>query len=125
VTIGQLEHKFPNGLHDSNLIGLAVDFASGSACITLDVDCDDPNPEIYIGIKLRLTGLSLFVVEPPDVRIPLLYDGSIDASGYETSDDRLHNLKSYREHAPAGSFFYSFFRTNGTARFTSPLRTLS
>jgi hypothetical protein len=109
VTIKELEHKFPNGFHDSLLIGITVDFVSGSARIELDVDCDDPDPNIYTRIKLRLTGLSLFVVDPPDVRIPFSYSDSIDTSGYETSDDRLPSLSSYREHAPAGSFFYSFF----------------
>ena len=109
MTIEELENKFLNGFHDAHLVGMTVDFPSGSACIELDVDCDDPDPNVYTRIKFRLTGLSLFVVEPPDVRISLSYGETFEASGYETSDKMLPNLESYRKNAPVGSFFYSFF----------------
>lgn len=109
MTIAEIENKFPNGFHDSYLIGMTVDFPSGSARIELDLDCDDPDPNTFTRIKLRLTGLSLFIVDQPDNRIPLSYEDSIWTSGYETSEDILNNLRSYREHVPAGSFFYSFF----------------
>src|SRR5258708_8840947 len=84
---------------------MAVDFPSASACIELDVDCDDPDPNVYTRIKFRLTGLSLFVVEPPDIRISLSYGETFDASGYETSDKMLPNRESSPKHAPAGSSF--------------------
>ena len=109
MTIEELEDKFPNGFHDAHLVGMTVDFLSGSACIELDVDCDDPDPNVYTRIKFRLTGLSLFVVEPPDVRISLSYGNTIETSGFETSDEMLPNLTSYHKNVPAGSFFYSFF----------------
>ena len=109
MTIEELEDKFPNGFHDAHLVGMTVDFPFASACVELDVDCDDPDPNFYTRIKFRLTGLSLFVVEPPDIRISLSYGETLDASGYETSDKMLPNLESYRKNAPAGSFFYSFF----------------
>lgn len=109
MTIEELENKFPNGFHDSQLVGMTIDFPSGSARIELDLDCDDPDPDVYTRIKLRLTGLSLFIVDPPDIRVPLSYEDSIWTSGYPTSADMLQDLPNYREHVPAGSFFYSFF----------------
>lgn len=109
VTIEELEDKFPNGFHDAQLVGMTVDFPAGSISIELDVDCDDPDPNAYSRIKFRLTGLSLFIVDPPDVRILLSYRDSIWTSGYETSEKMLPNLENYRKNVPAGSFFYSFF----------------
>ena len=109
MTIEKLENKFPNGFHDAMLVGMVVDFPTESICIVLDVDCDDPDPNVYTRIRFRLTGLSLFIVDPPDVRISLSYGDSIEASGYETSDKMLPDLESYRKNVPAGSFFYSFF----------------
>lgn len=109
VTIEELEDKFPNGFHDAGLVGMTVDFPAGSVCIELDVDCDDPDPNVYTRIKFRLTGLSLFVVEPPDASISLSYGDTIETSGYETSDKILPSLEIYRRNVPAGSFFYSFF----------------
>jgi hypothetical protein len=109
VTIEELENEFPNGFHDAHLVGMAVDFPAKSLRIELDVDCDDPDPNVYTRIKFRLTGLSLFIVEPPYLRIPLSYGDTIWTSGNETSDKMLPGLETYRKNTPAGSFFYSFF----------------
>jgi hypothetical protein len=109
VTIEELESRFPNGFHDAQLVGMKVDFAASSVCFELDVDCDDPDPNVITRIKFRLTGLSLFIVEPPDPRIALAYGDTIEASGYDTSDKMLSGFETYRKNVPAGSFFYSFF----------------
>jgi hypothetical protein len=112
VTIEELEDKFPNGFHDSQLVGLTVDFPTESLRVELDVDCNDPDPNVYTRIKFRLTGLSLFIVEPPDLRISLSYGHTIHTCGDETSDKILSGLETYRKNVPAGSFFYSFFLTH-------------
>jgi len=109
VTIEELENKFPNGFHDAHLVGMTVDFPAESIRIELDVDCDDPDPNVYTRIKVRLTGLSLFIVEPPDLRISLSYGDTIGTCGDKTSDKMLPGLETYSKNVPAGSFFYSFF----------------
>jgi hypothetical protein len=109
VTIEELENKFPSGFHDAYLVGMTVDFPAAAVLIELDLDTDDPDPNVYTRIKFRLTGLSLFIVEPPDVRISLSYGDTIWTSGFETSDKMLPNLETYRKNVPVGSFFYSFF----------------
>jgi hypothetical protein len=60
-------------------------------------------------MKVRLTGLSFFVMEPPDVGIPLSFEGTLETSGFATDEKMLPNLETYRRNAPPGSFFYSFF----------------
>jgi hypothetical protein len=112
VTIEELENKYPNGFHDAHLVAVTVDFPSGAASFELDIDCDDPDPNVYTRIKFRLTGPFLFIVDPPDTRISLSYGDTIEASGYKTSDEMLANLESYRKNAPPRSFFYSFFMTH-------------
>jgi hypothetical protein len=112
VTIEELENKFPNGFHDAHLVSMTVDFPAESLRIELDVDCDDPDPNVYTRIKFRLTGLSLFIVDPPDLKISLSYGDTIETSGYQTSDKMLSNLETYRKNVPAGSFFYSFYLTH-------------
>ncbi len=109
MTIEELENMLPNGFHDSFLVAVTVDFASGTGCIELDVDYDDPDPKVFRRMKLRLKGLSLFIVDPPDVRNALSFDHRIWVRGYETDENILPNLASYRNNAPTGSFFYSFF----------------
>lgn len=109
MTIAELEHNLPNGFHDSFMVGFAVDFAAATACFELDVDFDNPNPDVFKRIKLRVSGLSLFVVGQPDMRNPLSFGSTVWTSGYETDEKMLPDLETYRRNAPAGSFFYSFF----------------
>jgi hypothetical protein len=108
MTIEELENTLPNGFHDSYLLSVAVDFAAGTGCIELDVDYDDPDPNVFRRMKLRLKGLSLFIVEPPDLRSSLSA-GRICTSGDVTSEKVLSGLESYRKNVPTGSFFYTFF----------------
>jgi hypothetical protein len=107
--MAELEKRFPNRFHDSQLVGMSADFPAASALIEMDLDADDPSPNAFTRIKLRLTGLSFFIVEPPDVGISLSRGNTMWTSGCETSEQMLPNLGSYRNNAPAGSFFYSFF----------------
>lgn len=88
---------------------MSVDFPAASVLIEMNLDIDDPNPEAYTRIEFRLTGLSLFIVEPPDVRVSLSCGDTMWTSGCKTSEQILPNLGSYQNNAPAGSFFYSFF----------------
>ena len=55
MTIAELEDKLPNGFHDSIMVGFTVDFAAATACFELDVDYDDPDPEVFKRMKLRVT----------------------------------------------------------------------
>jgi len=108
MTIEQLEDELPNGFHDSFLVSVAVDFAAGTGCLELDVDCDDPDPEVFRRMKLKLKGLSLFIIEPPDLRRKFSLGGTEWTEGCVTTQAELPNLESYRQVLPAGSFFYSF-----------------
>lgn len=108
MTIEELEDTLPNGFHDAFLVGIEVDFVEGKCSVMLDVDADDPDPEVFRRVKLQLSGLCLFIADPPDLREPFS-SGSIWTCGYPTSEQMLPNLELYRKSAPTGAFFYSFF----------------
>jgi hypothetical protein len=109
MTIEELENQLPNGFHDSQLVSLSANLSAGTCCLELDVDYDDPDPDTFRRMKLRLGGVSLLVVEPPSLGGSLLPKDSIWTSGCITSEKILPNLGSYQKNAPPGTFFYSFF----------------
>jgi hypothetical protein len=109
MTIAELEVKLPNGFHDSYLVSIALDFCAGTCRIELDVDYDDPDPEVFRRMRLDLKGLSFFVIDPPAMQTSLLFGDTIWASGYDTTEKILPGLETYRNNVPVGSFFYSFF----------------
>jgi hypothetical protein len=109
MTIAELEDTLPNGFHDSHLVSVALDFSAGTCRIELDVDYDNPDPDVFRRMRLDLKGLSFFAVEPPASQASLPFGDTVWVSGYDTSEKMLPSLESYRKNAPAGSFFYSFF----------------
>jgi hypothetical protein len=100
MTIAELEDKLPNGFHDWHLVSVALDFCSATCCIVLDVDYDDPDPNVFRRMRLVLKGLCFFVVDPPTVQTSLSFGESVWASGYATSDEILPSLESYRKECP-------------------------
>ena len=66
-------------------------------------------------MKLRLKGLSLLIVEPPSGQDSLTVGDTVWTTGSVTSEQMLPNLEVYRQNAPAGSFFYSFFLADRSA----------
>jgi hypothetical protein len=109
MTIEELEQQLPNGFHDSFLIAFRVDFATGSAFIELDLDFDDPGPNMFRRKTLRLDGLSMFVVEPRDLSSSPSTGGRMWLDGCTSSEQIFPKLQSYKGSSTRGTFFYSFF----------------
>jgi hypothetical protein len=109
MTIEELEETLPNGFHDSQIVSISVNFLVGTCCIELDVDHDDPDPDVFKRMKLQLKDVSLVAIEPPDPKIDLSTKETVWASGHPTSEKILPALDSYRKSAPPNTFFYSFF----------------
>jgi hypothetical protein len=109
MTLQELENTYPNGFHDSELVSVSVDFPARTCCIELDVDCGDPDPNVYTRTRVKLSGLSLFIFEPLDAQSGMFSGTSLWVDGHETTLKLLPDLEQYRTSAPANSFFYSFF----------------
>jgi hypothetical protein len=109
MTLEELEHTLPNGLHDSEVRRVAVDYEKRK--IVLDVavwvgGMNDPQErrEGYKSSRIELSGLIFFVMEPPDAKYPFRDSVKLTIDGCDMSknlDGEL--LKSL----PSGAFFRS------------------
>jgi hypothetical protein len=109
MTLHELENTYPNGFHDSELVSVSVDFPTRTCWIELDIDCNDPDPNVFTRVKIKLSGLCLFIFEEPDAHDWMLAGNPIWTSGSETTAQLLPDLDRYQINAPPNSFFYSFF----------------
>ena len=112
MTIEDIEQLLPNGFHDSYITALHVNYAQRTAEIDMKIWVSGPeaaDPDEYQPLKLSLSGLIYFVIEPPgdlylDTSEPWLVAGG--SSEVETSPSRLPKS------LPAGAFTYWFFVNN-------------
>jgi len=87
MTLRDIEEGLPNGLHDAELQSFAVDLASGT--LTLEVEVDRSSPEQgtpdpdFCEAKIVVTGLCYFKLEPPDV----LHQYALGHSRIDAGDD--------------------------------------
>ena len=114
MTLNQLEHTLPNGLHDAELQDICVDYVQRRLTLQLQIwvgDLDGPSEkrEAYQKARIEISGLQFFAIDPPDPAYP--YSDSkpsrIDISDMSKNlDERL--LASL----PAGTFFSSIWVNN-------------
>jgi hypothetical protein len=110
MTIEDIEQLLPNGFHDSYITALHVNYAQRTVEIDMKIwvsDAEAADPDEYQPLKLSLSGLLYFVIEPPDhpdTSEPWLVDGG--SSEVATSPSRL--LRPL----PTGAFTYWFFVNN-------------
>jgi hypothetical protein len=69
MTFEELHQRFPNGLDDAEMTGIALDYQNRTAKLYLNLrgnPPDSPNREEYRRARLLLNGLYYLVIEPPD-----------------------------------------------------------
>jgi hypothetical protein len=68
LTLQNLEKSLPNGLHDAELVGLQVDYASHTASLELDIDVSagTVSEERYRRGRLTFVGLQFLVIDAPN-----------------------------------------------------------
>jgi hypothetical protein len=72
MTLQELSRTLPNGFHDAFISTVNIDYVKQEARLSLSVWCgelsseESINREIYRNGELILSGLSYWVVEPPD-----------------------------------------------------------
>ena len=110
MTIEDIEQLLPNGFHDSYITALHVNYAQRTVEIDMKVWVSGPEAadrDEYQPLKLSLSGLLYFVIEPPDepdTSEPWLVAGG--SSEVATSPSRLPRP------LPTGAFTYWFFVNN-------------
>jgi hypothetical protein len=109
MTLKELETTLPNGFHDADLLAVTRDYVNGTCVLELRVDLEGESAEPTRTVRILLTGVSLLVMEAPDITYPFSEICGEETSGLETTGEYFPQLPAFRERAPAGSFFYSFF----------------
>ena len=111
MTLEELEHTLPNGLHDSEVRRVAVDYEKRK--IVLDVavwvgGMNDPQGrrEAYKSGRIELSGLIFFVMEPPDAKYPFRDSVKLTIDG---CDMRKNLDGELLQSLPSGAFFRSLW----------------
>jgi len=111
MTLDELEHTLPNGLHDAELLQINVDYMQRKLALTLGVwvgDLDGPveKREAYRTARIEIAGLQFFVIEPPDPNYP--YRDS-NPSRTDLCDMRKNLDEKLIESLPADTFLTSLW----------------
>ena len=85
MTLEQLEHELPNGLHDAKIRSFTRDLENDTLVMTLNVLVGLPGdpPETrdaYRAATITFSGVKLFVVESPDASSAFLAPGDVSFS---------------------------------------------
>jgi|SRR5579864_1564527 hypothetical protein len=111
MTLEDIEKSLPNGLHDSQLHRLHVDYEHRKLQADVAVwvgELDEPSEkrERYRRARIEITGLIFLVIEPPDPRYPFLDTARLTVDGC----DKRENLDiALLKSLPEKSFFRSLW----------------
>ena len=98
-----LLNTLPNGLHDADLLSLAVDFAAATVTCVIHVDLSDPDVPASEGrsrpARLVFHGVSSVTIDAPGLPGTALQPAWIDAGAGQPSSAPRPDLT-----APAGGF---------------------
>ena len=111
MTLEELEHTLPNGLHDSEVQSIQIDYverrATMQVCVFVgDVDAPLERREAYREGLLVISGLLFAAIEPPDASYPFAKPRNLRVDACDKKKDLDPSLISS---LPAGSFVRSLF----------------
>src|SRR5438105_7386992 len=111
MTFNEVEYALPNGLHDSEVSSILVDYVQRTVIMQLSVFVgqQDASPELREAYKegsLIISGLLFLVVEPPDSRYPFTKPASLRI---DTCDMRKNLDPALLAALPKEAFVKSFF----------------
>jgi hypothetical protein len=111
VTLEELEKTLPNGLHDSEVQRVAIDYEQRTLILELAVwvgDMNDPpeRREAYKSGRIKISGLIFFVAEPPDPKYPFRDSAELTIDGGDMSENLDRELL---KSLPGDAFFRSLW----------------
>jgi hypothetical protein len=111
VTLEELEDTLPNGLHDSELRSILIDYVQRMVTMQLSVFVGHPDApleqrEAYKEASLVISGLLFAVIEPPDPGYRFAKPASLRTDACDASKNLNPGLISA---LPADSFVRSLF----------------
>jgi len=115
MTFEKLEMELPNGFHDAEIRGIGLDYVSRTADLRMNLlvgvgTPEDRNAAIYRAGTVRIAGLLLFYIEPPDPHYCFALDGSpLNASGNSVKVGQDAAIDRLLAALPPNSTAYLFF----------------
>lgn len=115
MTIEEIGDSLPNGFHDSDILGISIDYVRGEATFLIDVDLTLPGEKVEVPNRhgeLKLTGLLYCVIEPPGYSLAKEYVFCEDRLWITGDSGDFGELKEYPklpEPIPDGGFRHWFF----------------
>ena len=115
MTIEEIRRSFPNGFHDSDILGIHIDYLRGEVIFLMDIDLSSPDMEVDEPNRtgeLKLSGLLYCVIEPPDYSLAKEYVFCEDRLWIASDSSDFSLLKEcpkLPEPIPDGGFRHWFF----------------
>ena len=113
MTFEELDERFPNGLVDAEITGLAVDYSNRSATLQIRLRCnppDSPDRDVYTPAVLTLREIFYLSIEPPDLDHLFSAKGSsITVGGHPEDSEEFPLFAHLRSKLPAGAFCCRFY----------------
>jgi hypothetical protein len=112
-TFQQLDRELPNGFHDAEIRTMSIDYLSRTADLGMNLlvgTPDSENQEAYRPGTVKIGGLLLFFIEPPDPRYPFVHHGSpLNATGFSVKPGKDAKLDALLQRIPAEATVFGFF----------------
>ena len=113
MTFEELDERFPNGLVDAEVTGLAVDYSNRSATLRMKLRCnppDSPDRDVYTPAVLTLREIFYLSIEPPDLDHLFSAKGSsITVGGHPEDPEEFPLFAHLKSKLPAGAFCCRFY----------------
>jgi hypothetical protein len=113
VTLEELDQKYPNGLNDTKVTSLVIDYRSRTAMMHLSMrgnPPDSPDSQGYAPATLSIKGFWYISIEPPDPDHVLGWNRSaIQVDGFPEDPKQFPLFERVKSELPAGAFSCRLF----------------
>jgi hypothetical protein len=113
MTFKELDGALPNGFHDAKLYSLEIDYVGGTATLRMQLDFSSPagpSQEECRNGELRISGLYVCSIDPPDPKYPYMPRGSaLNVSGDPVQPDKIPAFSELQPTLPSGVSCCRFF----------------
>lgn len=112
MTLETLFERFPNGLDDTEIISVAIDYRNRTATLTLSLRAnppDGPNRNEYSRAVLTVRGFYYFAMEPPDFEHLSANQSKITMDAYDEDPLKFPLFADIKPNLPTDAFCCRFY----------------
>jgi len=113
MTLEELDQKFPNGLVDAEITGLAVDYSQRSATLQMNVRCSPPDSldrGVYTPAVLTAREVFYLSIEPPDLdHLSSFQASTITVDGFPEDPEKFPLFAHLKSKHLMGAFCCRFY----------------